>query len=70
MGFGDVTLMAMIGAFLGWQSLPGDVLSRVDCSRSDWADTRLLANRQNEIRFGPFLSLGARWRWRAGRRFG
>lgn len=57
MGFGDVTLMAMIGAFLGWQPcliaffvapLPA-LLVGVG---------QLLAHRENEIPFGPFLCLG------------
>ncbi len=58
MGFGDVTLMAMIGAYLGWQpclvifflaAIAGAVIGVV----------QLLSRRQNEIRFGPFLCLGA-----------
>jgi len=58
MGFGDVTLMAMIGALLGWQSclvifflapLAGVVLGLL----------QLLLRRENEIFFGPFLCLAA-----------
>jgi prepilin signal peptidase PulO-like enzyme (type II secretory pathway) len=58
MGFGDVTLLAMIGAFLGWQSclvifllapLAGAVIGVIQ-----W-----LLNRGNEIRYGPFLCLAA-----------
>ena len=67
MGFGDVTLMAMIGAFLGWQSslvifflapLAGVVVAVLQ-----W-----LLRRDNEIWYGPFLCLAATvWlvRWQA-----
>lgn len=56
MGFGDVTLMAMIGALLGWQSclvifflapLAGLVLGLL----------QLLLRQENEIPYGPFLCL-------------
>ncbi len=74
MGFGDVTLMAMIGAFLGWQAcllvfflapLAGLVLGLL----------QLILRRGNEIPYGPFLCLGALativgwaplWNWAAG----
>lgn len=58
MGFGDVTLMAMIGALLGWQSclvifflapLAGLVLGLL----------QVLLRRENEIPYGPFLCLAA-----------
>jgi prepilin signal peptidase PulO-like enzyme (type II secretory pathway) len=58
MGFGDVTLMAMLGAFLGWQAclivfflapLLGLVLGLV----------QLLLRRGSEIPYGPFLCLAA-----------
>ncbi len=58
MGFGDVTLMAMIGAFLGWQTclivfflapLAGVVLGIA----------QLILRRGSEIPYGPFLCLGA-----------
>jgi prepilin signal peptidase PulO-like enzyme (type II secretory pathway) len=57
MGFGDVTLMAMIGTFVGWQPsliifflapLTGLVL----------AVTQWLLTRRKDIPYGPFLSLG------------
>ncbi|HUT11699.1 MAG TPA: A24 family peptidase [Thermoguttaceae bacterium] len=58
MGFGDVTLMAMIGAFLGWQTclvvffiapLAGLVVGLL----------QLILVRDNEIPYGPFLCLAA-----------
>jgi len=58
MGFGDVTLMAMIGAFCGWQvcllvfllaPLVGVVV----------AVTQWLLRRDDEIPYGPFLCLAA-----------
>jgi len=65
MGFGDVTLMAMIGAFLGWQSTLliffiapffGLVMAIIGWS----------LRREHEIPYGPFLCLGAAtlvWKW-------
>jgi leader peptidase (prepilin peptidase) / N-methyltransferase len=58
MGFGDVTLMAMIGAFLGWQPcliifflapFAGLVLGLL----------RLILFREREIPYGPFLCLAS-----------
>ncbi len=58
MGFGDVTILAMIGAFLGWQAavivffvapLAGLVIGIV----------RLVAQGEKEIPYGPFLCLAA-----------
>jgi leader peptidase (prepilin peptidase)/N-methyltransferase len=58
MGFGDVTLMAMLGAFLGWQPallifflapFAGLIVGVV----------KFLVRRSNEIPYGPFLCLGA-----------
>jgi prepilin signal peptidase PulO-like enzyme (type II secretory pathway) len=74
MGFGDVTLMAMIGAFLGWQAclmvffiapLAGLVVGLL----------RLILLRDSEIPYGPFLCLAAvvvivrwagLWDWASG----
>ena len=56
MGFGDVTLLAMIGAFLGWQAallvfflapLAGVVVGLL----------QLLLTRETEMAFGPYLCL-------------
>jgi leader peptidase (prepilin peptidase) / N-methyltransferase len=58
MGFGDVTLMAMIGAFLGWQAsllifflapIAGLVLGVL----------RMILFRDREIPYGPFLCLAS-----------
>ena len=61
MGGGDVKLLAMIGAFLGWQSIPFTLLisslsgSVIGISLMWWtgSDTKYA------IPFGPFLALGA-----------
>jgi leader peptidase (prepilin peptidase) / N-methyltransferase len=58
MGFGDVTLMAMIGAFLGWQPV------LIVFFLSPFAGALLgiiqwLAVRDNVIPYGPFLCFGA-----------
>ena len=56
MGFGDVTLLGMIGAFVGWQAallifflapLAGVVVGLV----------QLILTRQTEMAFGPYLCL-------------
>ena len=61
MGFGDVKLMAMFGAFFGWQALPF-VLFIGALTGSIGGVVMTLARRRNEegiIPFGPFLCLGA-----------
>ena len=67
MGFGDVTLMAMIGAYLGWQPclvvfflapLAGLIVGVL----------RLILCRDREIPYGPFLCLAAMFlivRWQS-----
>ena len=61
MGGGDIKLLAMIGAFLGWQSLPyvlfassltGSLVGMV-------AMVRQGKGGQTRVPFGPFLALGA-----------
>ncbi len=58
MGFGDVTLMAMIGALLGWQS------ALLTFFLAPFAGlllgvAKVLMREDQEIPFGPFLCLGA-----------
>jgi len=61
MGGGDIKLLAMIGAFLGWQSLPFVILA----SSLSGTVVGLLAmikqkkGGQTRIPFGPFLSISA-----------
>ena len=59
MGFGDVTLMAMIGSFLGWQ--PSLVVFFMLAPLAALAATAITFSlRSNrEIPFGPYLSVGA-----------
>jgi leader peptidase (prepilin peptidase)/N-methyltransferase len=58
MGFGDVTLMMMIGAFVGWQA--GLIIFFVAPFTSLLvAVTQYLIWRTNEIYFGPFLCFAA-----------
>jgi leader peptidase (prepilin peptidase) / N-methyltransferase len=58
MGFGDVTLMAMIGSFLGWQTGPIIFflapLAGLVVGLAQW-----FAYRDNVIPYGPFLCLAA-----------
>jgi prepilin signal peptidase PulO-like enzyme (type II secretory pathway) len=58
MGFGDVTLMALIGAFLGWQS------SLIVFFLAPFAALligliQLICVRRTDIAFGPYLALAA-----------
>ena len=61
MGGGDIKLLAMIGAWLGWQSLPLVVLLSSLSGALIGIVALLLAGRGLRVRipFGPFLSLGA-----------
>jgi leader peptidase (prepilin peptidase)/N-methyltransferase len=79
MGFGDVTLMGMIGAFLGWQAA---VLSffagaffglahavwKLSVYLKKWMRGQKLSTADRELPFGPYLSMGAvalllSWTW-------
>jgi prepilin signal peptidase PulO-like enzyme (type II secretory pathway) len=58
MGFGDVTLMSMIGAFTGWQACPiiffAGAFFALAFAVGNW-----IMHREREIAYGPFLCLGA-----------
>ena len=56
MGFGDVTLMAMIGAFLGWQPCLV-IFFLAPVAGLVVGVLRLLFMRDREIPYGPFLCL-------------
>jgi prepilin signal peptidase PulO-like enzyme (type II secretory pathway) len=58
MGFGDVTLMAMIGAFLGWQPALL-VFFFSPATAVIVAVTQWIITRRHEIAFGPYLCLSA-----------
>ena len=57
MGFGDVTLMAMIGAFVGWQPCLL-IFGLAPASAVIVALLQFILTRDTEIAFGPYLSLG------------
>ncbi len=62
MGLGDVKLLAMIGAFLGWQALPVTILvSSLTGSvvGVGYALVKGESVRKFPVPFGPFLALGA-----------
>ncbi|UCG39397.1 MAG: prepilin peptidase [bacterium] len=62
MGMGDVKLMAMIGAFLGWQALPVTILvSSLTGTLVGicYAVVKGEPVRKFPVPFGPFLALGA-----------
>ncbi len=58
MGFGDVTLMAMIGAFLGWQATI-IVFFLAPFAAVIISVVRFLTSRDRHIAFGPYLALAA-----------
>jgi leader peptidase (prepilin peptidase)/N-methyltransferase len=71
MGFGDVTLMAMIGAFLGWQSTL-IVLFFSPAGALFVALAQWLFTGRRDIAFGPYLCVAAAYlivRWAAIWRF-
>jgi leader peptidase (prepilin peptidase)/N-methyltransferase len=79
MGFGDVTLMAMIGAYLGWQAAVltffiapffglSHALSKVVLYVGKWLGGKKPTSADREIPFGPYLSMAAvalllAWPW-------
>ena len=58
MGFGDVTLMTMLGAFLGWQPCLV-IFFLAPVAGLVIAVLRLILVRDREIPYGPFLCLAA-----------
>jgi len=58
MGFGDVTLMAMVGAFFGWQACLAVFFIAPFAGLAVGLVT-LILHRNKEIPYGPFLCLGA-----------
>lgn len=61
MGGGDIKLLAMIGAFLGWQSLPFVILSSSLFGTIAGIGAMIHQKKGGKtmIPFGPFLSLGS-----------
>lgn len=59
MGFGDVTLMAMIGSLLGWQAMPIVFFLAPFAGGMVTGLVRLILRRGSEIPYGPFLCLAA-----------
>jgi len=61
MGGGDVKLLAMLGAWMGWRSLPFIVLISSFSGILIGGGALLMAGKGYRVRipFGPFLSLGA-----------
>ena len=61
MGEGDLNLIALVGAFLGWKGVVVTIL--VGCLVGSFVGLALMAlqrlGRRQHIPFGPFLSLGA-----------
>jgi len=67
LGFGDVTLMGMIGSFLGWQPVVLVFLLAPMCGALAAVTLRVLYGRR-AVPYGPYLSAAAlvvlfTWRW-------
>ncbi|MGH7201215.1 MAG: prepilin peptidase [Planctomycetaceae bacterium] len=67
MGAGDVTLMAMIGSFLGWQPVAFVLLLAPPCGLAVGLTVRL-TTRRRFVPFGPYLAAATvvvlfSWRW-------
>ncbi|UQN07734.1 A24 family peptidase [Deinococcus sp. QL22] len=58
MGFGDVKLAAVIGAFLGWERLLVAVVVAVFAGAL-FGIVQLALKSENRVKFGPYLALGA-----------
>ena len=58
MGFGDVKLAALIGAFLGWEKLIVAVVFAV-LAGAVLGVLQLLIFKENRLKFGPYLAIGA-----------
>ncbi|TDE84925.1 A24 family peptidase [Deinococcus sp. S9] len=58
MGFGDVKLAAVIGAFLGWERLLVAVVVAVFAG-AVLGLLQVALRRENRVKFGPYLALGA-----------
>ena len=58
MGFGDVKLAGLIGAFLGWEKLLVAVVVAV-AAGALLGLLQLLVWKQNRLKFGPYLAIGA-----------
>ena len=65
MGGGDIKMMAMIGAFLGWQGVLLTVFLGAACGTLVFLPLKL-AGRDKLVPFGVFLALGAAVCWVAG----
>ena len=65
MGGGDIKMMAMIGAFLGWQGALLTVFLAAVCGTLVFLPLKL-AGRDKLVPFGIFLALGAAVCWVAG----
>ncbi|HUG92418.1 MAG TPA: NTP transferase domain-containing protein [Planctomycetaceae bacterium] len=70
LGFGDVTLMAMVGSFIGWQPVVCVLVLAPLCGLAVALAARVIAGRRF-VPFGPYLALatlvvlfGWRWIWR------
>jgi leader peptidase (prepilin peptidase) / N-methyltransferase len=61
MGGGDIKLIAMIGAFLGWQGAFFTILSGALLGSLVGVTLMVLGKkgRKDKVPFGPFLSIGA-----------
>jgi prepilin signal peptidase PulO-like enzyme (type II secretory pathway) len=58
MGFGDVTLMAMIGTFVGWQGAIV-VFFLAPFAGAVWGIAQWFTRGEHEVPYGPFLCLAA-----------